>query len=300
MDHAEALELIEIAAAEPGGIERLAAGDTPEASLVAGHLAGCPSCADSLVRVARTAERARAAIRELPDPALRERTLSFVRAVGRDRSGVASGSSAAGGGVAGRVIDSSPAARVPAVAASAPAVAFAPALVPPPRIAPSLAVRPRRPWFMAGLAAAVVVAAVLGFVAGGAGRVAPEPGDEVAHQAAVIAATMRIATQPDAAHVILASSTGGAAKGTILYSRSSGELAMVVTGLAPPSDGATYACWIETAGTKRRIGVVYADGGLGSWAGPVSGLASLAPGATFGVSLVPAGSDAGTPVLTGG
>ncbi len=269
MDHAEALELIEIAAAGPGGLERLAAGDTPESSLVAGHLAGCPSCADSLVRVARTAERARAAIRELPDPALRQRTLSFVRAVGRDRSG-----------------------------ASAEAVQDQAPVTSPPPVA-SLAGR-RRPWFMAGLAAAVVVAAVLGFVAGGAGRVAPAPGEDVADQAAVIAATMRIATQPDAANVILASSTGGAAKGTILYSRSSGELAMVVTGLAPAPDGATYACWIETDGTKRRIGVVYADGGLGSWAGTVSGLASLPPGATFGVSLVPAGAGPGTPVLTGG
>ena len=49
MEHAEALERIEIAAAEPDGLERLMAGDTPDAAAVAGHLAGCPSCASELV-----------------------------------------------------------------------------------------------------------------------------------------------------------------------------------------------------------------------------------------------------------
>ena len=53
MEHAEALERIEIAAAEPEGLDRLMAGDTPDAAAVAGHLAGCPSCADELVRIRR-------------------------------------------------------------------------------------------------------------------------------------------------------------------------------------------------------------------------------------------------------
>jgi len=55
MDHTEALELIELAAAEPGGLERLMAGDTPEGGAVAGHLAGCPPCVAELTRVRRTA-----------------------------------------------------------------------------------------------------------------------------------------------------------------------------------------------------------------------------------------------------
>ena len=54
MEHAEALERIEIAAVEPEGLERLMAGDTPDAAAVAGHLAGCPSCAAELVRIRRT------------------------------------------------------------------------------------------------------------------------------------------------------------------------------------------------------------------------------------------------------
>ena len=48
MDHAEARELLEIAAIEPGGFARLVAGDTPEAAALAGHLAGCADCAAEL------------------------------------------------------------------------------------------------------------------------------------------------------------------------------------------------------------------------------------------------------------
>ena len=44
MDHDEVRELLEDAAVEPDGLERLMAGDTPTAALVAGHLAGCPDC----------------------------------------------------------------------------------------------------------------------------------------------------------------------------------------------------------------------------------------------------------------
>src|SRR6187401_2939119 len=62
------------------------AGDTPDAAAVAGHLAGCDSCAAELLAIRRTAVLAREVIGSEPDPALRERTLSFVRAVGRDRS----------------------------------------------------------------------------------------------------------------------------------------------------------------------------------------------------------------------
>ena len=70
MEHADALERIEIAAAEPRGLERLMAGDTPEAAAVAGHLAGCPACVEELARIRRTADVARDVIRAQPDPAL--------------------------------------------------------------------------------------------------------------------------------------------------------------------------------------------------------------------------------------
>lgn len=281
MDHADALELIEIAAAEPGGLERLAAGDTPEAAVVAGHLAGCASCADALVRTTRTAELARAVIRELPDPALRARTLAFVREVGRDRSGAGATAAIPGSSVAG---------------SAAEAQAMEPLHV------VAVARRRRASWLVLGLAAALVVATIAGFTAGTVIR-QPAPGvEDVANAVAVMQATMSIAGRPDAVRIALAPAGGGAAAGTVLFSPSGGQLAMVVTGMAPAPAGATYACWIESGGMRRRIGVVYADErtGVGSWAGPVSGLDGLAPGSTFGVSLVTAGSQSGTPVLIGG
>ena len=52
IDHADVRELLELAAAEPGGLDRLAAGDTVDAAAVAGHLVGCPSCAEEARRLA--------------------------------------------------------------------------------------------------------------------------------------------------------------------------------------------------------------------------------------------------------
>jgi hypothetical protein len=271
MDHADALEQIEIAAAEPDGLERLMAGDTPEATLVAGHLAGCPACAAELVRIERTARLARSAIRDLPDPALRDRTLAFVRAVGRDRSAAT--------------------VTVPAAVAALPPIA--PVSLPAARAA-------RRSWLAAGMAASLLIVAVLGFAAGGALRPAGSGGDnDAAAQAAVTATMMRIATHPDTVRITLASTTGGDTAGWVLFSPSSGEVAMLATGLGPAPAGTTYACWIESGGTRRRIGVLYADGGTGTWVGPVTGLADVPAGATFGISLVPAGGGTGTPVLQG-
>ena len=49
MDHDDVLEQIELAAIEPGGLERLMAGDTAMAAAVVGHLAGCERCAEEPV-----------------------------------------------------------------------------------------------------------------------------------------------------------------------------------------------------------------------------------------------------------
>src|SRR3954463_3889716 len=95
MDHADALERMEIAAAEPDGLERLMAGDTADAAAVAGHLGGCASCQSPVAghwagcapcqaqRAAfrRTALLARHVIEAEPDPALKQRTLAFIREV---------------------------------------------------------------------------------------------------------------------------------------------------------------------------------------------------------------------------
>ena len=85
MDHDEVLETLEIAAAEPGGLDRLMAGDTPTAIAVAGHLAGCPTCTAELGRLGRDAAVIRDAIATTPSPDLRDRTLAHVRAHGAPR-----------------------------------------------------------------------------------------------------------------------------------------------------------------------------------------------------------------------
>src|SRR5258705_2749405 len=96
MEHAEARELLEIAAVEPGGFARLIAGDTPEAAALAGHLAGCTSCSEEMERLRRSAGVIRGAVRLMPSPDLRDRTLAYVAALGRPRSAAASSETAAG------------------------------------------------------------------------------------------------------------------------------------------------------------------------------------------------------------
>ena len=83
MEHDEALERIEIAAAEPEGLERLMAGDTAEAAAVAGHLAGCAACtAELAAHPPDGRDRPRGRRKPSADPELRERTLAFVRRTG--------------------------------------------------------------------------------------------------------------------------------------------------------------------------------------------------------------------------
>ncbi len=53
MDHDDVRAMLELATVEPGGLDRLAAGDTGEAAAIAGHLAGCPACLDELTRLRR-------------------------------------------------------------------------------------------------------------------------------------------------------------------------------------------------------------------------------------------------------
>ena len=89
MDHDAVREALELAAAEPGGLDRLMAGDTPEAQAVAGHIAGCEACAVELERIGRVSAAVRASMAEVPAPDLKERTLAFVRAHGVPRGDAA-------------------------------------------------------------------------------------------------------------------------------------------------------------------------------------------------------------------
>lgn len=288
MEHADALERIEIAAAEPQGLERLMAGDTPDATVVAGHLAGCPACVEEMARIRRTADIAREVIRAQPDPALRERTLAFVRAVGRDRSG--------------------PAATADATAAAPSGIPTTPPVVPSAALGTKVAIHARPAWrprlaWVASLAAALVLATTLGFAVGG-GFGPGQGGDrsaEVSRLRDATAAAMRIAAQPDARHVALAAAPGGGgAAGSLVFSPGSDELVVVATGLAPVAAGQEYGCWVQVDGQRRRLGRMYWAGDLWTWEGPASGLADLPAGAVFGVSAGPAGGGGtAAPVLTG-
>jgi hypothetical protein len=88
MDHDATREQLELAALEPGGIDRLMAGDAAAAQAVATHLAGCPACTDELARLERASRLIAAVVREAPPADLRERTLATVRARGRPRAGL--------------------------------------------------------------------------------------------------------------------------------------------------------------------------------------------------------------------
>src|SRR5256885_8585129 len=101
MDHAEARELLELAAVEPGGLARLMAGDTPEAAALAGHLAGCDECTQEMAHLRRVAGIVRGVVRTTPPPELREQTLAFVRAVGRQRSAQPAAATVGGSAAAG-------------------------------------------------------------------------------------------------------------------------------------------------------------------------------------------------------
>ena len=78
MDHSEVRELLEDAAIEPGGLERLMAGDTPTASIVAGHLAGCADCTEELERLRRSVGLIRPTIRLVPPAELKARSLAKI------------------------------------------------------------------------------------------------------------------------------------------------------------------------------------------------------------------------------
>ena len=270
MEHAEARELLEIAALEPDGFDRLAAGDTAEAAALAGHVAGCSECAAELERLRRASAVIREAVRTAPSADLRDRTLAYVAAVGRPRGG-----------------------EVPAVQPE-PAVGGGAR-----RAAPD-----RRLW------AASIAAAVLVAIVGTSLFVAQSRDSLIATQARQIDALAKVATwshridgEPDAEYVVLAG-TGAAAssaEGTLAFSQKTKELVVLAQGLPEPAAGMQYRCWVETDGGRRRIGQMFFGGGVSYWVGPVEELAGVGPGTLFGVSLVPAEGDsvAGDPVLLG-
>jgi len=275
MDHAEARELLELAAVEPGGLDRLTAGDTPDAAALAGHLAGCPDCTVALARLRRDAAVIAAVVRSTPPPALRQRTLDYVRQVGRDRSPAPS-----------------PVANLEDARLADPGW------------------RGRRAGLLAGLAAALIAAvAGTGLILDARNQsLIAERDAQIALQADIVTAlskvtssTLRLEAEPDVRRVELAGGPGSTANGSILFSPGSGELVVVASGLTEPAAGSELRCWVEVNGQRSPVGRMYFGGELSYWVGEVETLGALGSDARFGVSLVDAtgASVSGDPVLTG-
>ena len=272
MDHDATKEQLELAAAEPGGLGRLMAGDTTTAQAVAAHLAGCPACADELARVARASSLIRTVVRERPPADLRERTLAAVRAAGVPR----------GAALAAIGPSTTLAARTPAAGSGRGRLALG--------------------W-VAAIAAAVALSVITtSFIVGSRvdDRLATQASEIEALQE-VTSATLRVTAEPDARRVALAGATQSLT-GDLIFSPGTAELVVVATGLTPPPAGQEYRCWVEQSGQRRRVGKMFFGDGLAYWIGPAPAVAGLVGSATFGVSLVDAsGSAVATdPVLGGG
>jgi hypothetical protein len=282
MDHDDVLEQLELAAVEPGGLERVLAGDTPMAAAVVAHLAGCDSCAEELRRLSRAAPLLRDLVRTTPPADLRDRTLAYVRAHGRERGAVAVQGSPEGAGVP------------PIVAASAATVSLADRA--------SRSFREVLPW-------AATIAAVVALVVSGAGFLANrDMAERLAAQSATISALERVETatieltgDPEARRVELASTTGGETSGTLLFSPSTAELVVVAYDLARPASGQEYRCWVEIDGQRHDVGRMFFADELAFWVGDTPAVSDLPAGTVFGVSPTAIGSSSleADPVIRG-
>jgi hypothetical protein len=292
MEHQEVRDLLEDAAVEPGGLERLMAGDTPNAAFVAGHLAGCRECTEEMEHLRQTVGMIRPAVRAVPPPELRQRTLDYVAAFGRPRG-------AAAGAAAGATI----AAGASSVPASFTTSARTDAAEPTPIHARRRAGVAR--WAIAGTLAAALTVAVFGagMLVGGVGG-----GGTGAHTAAEVEAlgevarwTMLVDGQPDARRIALASADGTPTKATVLFSPTSTDLVVVADQLTPAPAGQEYRCWVEVNGVRKPIGKMFFGDSLAYWVGPVPAVAGLPDHAKFGVTLVSLASPdpSAQPVLVG-
>lgn len=273
MDHDATREQLELAAAEPGGLERLMAGDTPTAQAVAAHLAGCPACTDELARLERAVRVISQAVREQPPADLRERTLAAIRRNGVQRGGV---------------------------------VAPADAPVPLPAAAggPSRgALTASRSRTVLGWVAAIAALTLVSVIATSAivgsrldERFAAQA-EEIEALEQVTLATLEVTAQPDVERVALA---GAGATGSLIYSPSTTELVVVASGLTPPPAGQEYRCWVEQAGDREGVGKMFFSDDLAYWIGPVDAVEGLVDDARFGVTLVSLdGSADGQDVMEG-
>ena len=308
IQHAEVRERLELAALEPGGLDRLTAGDAADAALLAGHLAGCPSCLRELDRLRRSTAILRDVIAAEPPAELRERTLALVRELGVPRGSAAAGGMAPASGMAPAGIGGAAIPTAIRPGSTQPTAEEDPGTGRPDDPAASRPdIRPRelrrRVAWLASIAAAVVLSVVAT-----AALVGASANEEVAALAKVASWNVGIASAGDGRHVSLQAAAGspaGSARGELTFARSTGALVVVVKDLAAPTDGREYRCWLQARdGTRTRVGRMDFAGGVSYWVGNVSALASATPGTTFGISLVdsagdPVGGGSGAAVLVG-
>lgn len=276
MDHDAVREALELATAEPDGLDRLMAGDTPAAQAVGGHLAGCAECTLELGRLRRLGALVRETVATTPSPDLRDRTLAYVR-----QHGVPRGPAIAAGAVP---------LELPVAAAAAPSIAGR-----------RVAGRGRTVATWAGSVAAAVLLSVVATTLIVDGRLEKQDA-AIEDLVAVTTATLHVTAEHDVARIGLASPNGSGTTGTLLFSPSTTQVVVVADGLIEPAAGMEYRCWVSVGGHRQPIGRMFFGGGLAYWVGPSPAVAGLAGGATFGVSLVSAdgGTVAPDPVLTGG
>jgi hypothetical protein len=289
MEHDEALEALELAAVEPGGLDRLMAGDTTVAAAVAGHVAGCESCAAELDRLSAAVPLLRDVIRTTPPADLRARTLAYVEARGVPRGQPVSATESSAGPSPLRPLPDAGVPPVPSVPATGQEAA---------------ATRGRSvlPW-IAAIAAAVVISVVASTAVLNT-RLDAELASQdqtIQHLSAVTAATLAVTAAPDVERVALASDTGLPTAGTLLFSPSTTELVVVATDLAPAPEGQEYRCWVIQDGEREAVGKMFFGGDLAYWIGDVEAVAGLTEDATFGVSLVDIDGTSldADPVMTG-
>jgi hypothetical protein len=218
----------------------------------------------------------------MPSPDLKARTLAAIRSEGVIRPLLAATSGAAATGAAAiDTVRSEPSLVAPPVARPTPIAARR-------RVVPAVA------WV------ATIAAAVLLSIAGTALIVGNRTGTQIAAQEQTIDALEEVSTtalavnaQPDEEHVSLTGVSDPTAAGSLAFSPSTTELVWLASGLTPPPAGYEYGCWVESGGTRQRIGKMFFSKDLAYWAGETDAVSGLSSGATFGLSLV--GAD-GVPV----
>lgn len=300
-----ARQTMETATVEPGGLGRLlvamhpdevaasvaagrpaedradGAAPGPDDAAVAAHVSACADCAAELSRLRAIAALLGDAIPATPPAELRERTLAYVRDVGRDRSAIS------------------------APVSTGPAPAAAPLPIAIPVAFPVRAPR-RMPVLVRSLALAAAFILAVGGTALVVGSIARSDLEaERARNAALVAtaeSALRLLADPTAIHIPMQDGPGSAA-GMAVVAPGTYDATVVAVGLPEPPAGQEYACYIVLDGRRVLVGRMEDGGSAYAWAGTIDALATAAPGSVggYGVLLVPVGSTSteGTPVLSG-